>query len=274
MVKGGNVMAAPAERFTADYDPIAWFYNQHWSAHYHPWALEMLERALLYRIPNGAQILDVCCGNGVLASEFAARGYQVTGVDASPEMLRYARVNAPSAEFLLADARSFSAPRRFDAAVSTFDSLNYMLSEADLLAVFRNVFAALLDGGRFVFDLNLEERYRDFWEATCATVDDEHACFIRGDYDRDTHIGRTVVTLFRPSDGWDRKDVVFIQRCHPVEDVLSLLRRAGFAEAACVDAVDDLGVQGEFGIARGIFIATKAAADDGRRHGHGDGVLP
>jgi SAM-dependent methyltransferase len=255
-------MAATAERLTADYDPIAWFYNQYWSAHYHPWAIAMLERAVLCRMSKGARILDVCCGNGVLARELALRGYKVTGVDASEEMLRYARANAPSAEFVRADAIGFAAPRQFDAAISTFDSLNYMLSEDDLLAVFRNVFAALVDGGRFVFDLNLERRYLDFWGATCSTVDDDHACFLRGDYDPQTHIARTLVTLFRPKGAWERDDVVFLQRWYPVEVVLALLRKAGFAGTACLDASKDLELEGDFGIARGVFVATKGRASD------------
>ena len=255
-------MSATAEKLTADYDPIAWFYNQHWSAHYHPWALAMLERAVLCRVSKGALILDVCCGNGVLARELAERGYRVTGIDASEKMLRYARANAPSAKFVRADARTFTAPAQFEAAISTFDSLNYMLSEDDLLAVFRNVFAALVEGGRFVFDLNLERRYLDFWGATCSTVDDGHACFMRGDYDPETHIARTLVTLFRPDGAWERDDVVFLQRCHPVEEVLALLRKAGFAGTACLDASKDLEVEGDFGIARGVFVATKGRTSD------------
>ena len=38
-----------------------------------------------------ADILDVCCGTGLLAAELAARGYRVTGVDASEAMLAQAR---------------------------------------------------------------------------------------------------------------------------------------------------------------------------------------
>ena len=158
-------------------------------------------------------------------------------------------------------------PRQFEAAISTFDSLNYMLSEDDLLAVFRNVFAALIEGGRFVFDLNLERRYRDFWGATCSTVDDDHACFMRGDYDPETHLARTIVTLFRPNGAWKRDDVVFVQRCHGLEDVVALLGKAGFAGAACLDASRDLELEGDFGNARGVFVATKGRAsnaDSGR----------
>jgi 2-polyprenyl-3-methyl-5-hydroxy-6-metoxy-1,4-benzoquinol methylase len=88
-------MAAFAEKLTADYDPIAWFYNQHSSAHYDRWALAMLECAIPGRISKGTRILNICCRDGVVARELALRGYQVTGIDGSEEMVRYARANAP-----------------------------------------------------------------------------------------------------------------------------------------------------------------------------------
>jgi SAM-dependent methyltransferase len=237
-------MAAFAEKLTADYDPIAWFYNQHSSAHYDRWALAMLERAIPGRISKGTRILNICCRDGVVARELALRGYQVTGIDGSEEMVRYARANAPSAEFVCADAKRFTAPHRFEAVMSTFDSLKYMLSKDDLPAVFRNVFEALVAGGSFVFDLNLERRYRDFRGATCSTVGDDHACFTRGDYDPETHMTRTLITLFRPKGEWQRDDVVLLQRCYPAEELIAMPRKTGFAEAACLDACNDFSDSG------------------------------
>lgn len=251
-------MSRVAETGTADYNGIAWFYDRHWSSHYHPWALAMLEKALLNGLPPGASLLDVCCGNGVIARELTPRGFRVTGLDMAEEMLAYARANVPAATFIRADARAFHLEPRFAGALSTFDSLNHILSPDDLLDVFRNVHHALIDGGRFVFDLNLEARYRDHWGSTGATVNDDHACFIRGNYDPATRIARTEVSLFRLQDAaWSRNDVVLLQRSHPTPEILSLLRMAGFDHAECLDAAADLGIHGHFSDARGVFVATK-----------------
>jgi SAM-dependent methyltransferase len=116
-------------------------------------------------LPAAARVLDLCCGSGDLSRELLARGYQVTGLDGSPEMLRYARQRVPRTEFLLEDARSFACEARFDAVLSTYDSLNHILSLEELEAVFANVFRALVPGGLFFFDLhqlrsNREDRPR------------------------------------------------------------------------------------------------------------------
>src|SRR5690242_20258701 len=108
------------------YDRLAWFYNKYWGAHYHGLALAVLDKILLRDLPTAAHILDLCCGTGHLTQALARRGYRVTGVDASQEMLRYARENVPAAEFIAADARDFSFRLEFDAVISTFESLNHI----------------------------------------------------------------------------------------------------------------------------------------------------
>jgi hypothetical protein len=65
-----------------------------------------------------------------------------------------------------------------------------------------------------------------------------------------------MVSLFRYRGKWEREDLMLLQRCHPADEVLKLLRRAGFARAECHDAISDLGIEGDFGRGRGIFVAT------------------
>jgi trans-aconitate methyltransferase len=66
---------------------------------------------ILSELSTDACLLDLCCGAGHLTRALAGRGYRVTGLDGSAEMLRYARENAPSAEFIWTDARTFSSPQ-------------------------------------------------------------------------------------------------------------------------------------------------------------------
>jgi demethylmenaquinone methyltransferase/2-methoxy-6-polyprenyl-1,4-benzoquinol methylase len=48
-------------------------------------------RFLVSRLPRGGRVLDVATGTGLVAAELLRRGYRVTGVDQSEEMLAVAR---------------------------------------------------------------------------------------------------------------------------------------------------------------------------------------
>jgi len=250
-------MRAVSTEVVADYNPIAAFYQEHWSSHYHPWAKVVLEKTLLTRVPKGGRILDLCCGNGIIAQHLSGLGYHVTGIDVSENMLRYARENSRDSEFIVADARSFWLHSLHDGALSTFDSLNHILSSEDLLSVFENVNRSLAAGAVFVFDAVREEGYLKAWKNTCANVGENYACFIRGNYDQYTRLGRTDITLFEENGSWRRSDVSFLQRFHPIDDIKQLLREARFRNVDVYNAIDDLGIEGYFGEGRAVFMAEK-----------------
>lgn len=240
-----------------DYNSIAGFYRKHWCSHYHAGLTAMLERLLLARLAPGARILDVCCGTGTVARRLAGRGFAVTGLDASVEMLRYAAKEVPQARLLAADARAFDLPPMFDGALCTFDSLSYMIEDEDLERVFANVRAALIPGGVFVFDLSLAEAYRSEWHRSCSIVEDDEACFVRGVYNEDQQLGHTLITHFHANGVWERTDVVFVARCRAPGEVLRALECAGFAERQCYRTDVDEELRGYLGPGRACFVATK-----------------
>jgi SAM-dependent methyltransferase len=252
----------------AVYDDFAWFYNRYWNEEFHDAAFPILERIWLPRVPDGARILDVCCGTGHLAARLTARGYRVTGVDASAEMIRHARENAPSAEFHVADAGRFQFPARFDAAVSTFDSLNHLLAKETLEAAFRNTAAALKPGAPFAFDMLLEDAYRTHWGESFALVRDDHALTITGSvYDPRGRAARCTVTMFRLTEGaWRRSDVTIHERCYTPAEISSALAGAGFGELSCYDA-GDLGMAGQLGEGRTFFVAARLNPPGGGNSG-------
>jgi SAM-dependent methyltransferase len=240
----------------SDYDAFAWTYNRHWGDMFLRQSLKALDKLVLPRMPAGGRILDLCCGTGQLARELTARGLRVTGVDGSEEMLRYARTNAPDARFILADARSFRLPAKYGAAISAFDSLNHVMTLEGLTQVFRNVHAALAPGGRFLFDLNMEEAYLAQWRGSFTIVEDESVCILRPSYDPDEKLGRDDITMFRLVKGaWHRADLSLTQRCYPEGDVRSALSGAGFSEVSTYNAERDFDVRG--GAGRTFFLARK-----------------
>ncbi|MDR7586593.1 MAG: methyltransferase domain-containing protein, partial [Armatimonadota bacterium] len=82
----------------AEYDAFAWMYNRYWGQDSVQRFLPVIEKLVLPHLGPHARILDLCCGTGQLAQALAQRGYQVTGIDGSEEMIRYARINAPAVE--------------------------------------------------------------------------------------------------------------------------------------------------------------------------------
>ena len=166
-------MAMSPEEIYSEYDRFAWFYNKYWGGEYCRPALAIFNVILFPHLPDGCRILDLCCGAGQIAKGLTERGYQVTGVDGSEGMLEFARANAPTAEFIRADARDFHVPDKFQGVISAFDSLNHVMEFEELMTVFRNVYAAMEDDGVFLFDLNLEDE-SEMLAGSLHMVEDHH----------------------------------------------------------------------------------------------------
>src|SRR3954453_20282027 len=254
----------------ASYDDFAWFYDRYWNEEFHNLAFPILERIWLPRVPPEGRVLDVCCGTGYLARLLAARRLRVAGGDASTEMIACARRDLPAAEFHVADAADFALPADFDAAVSTFDSINHILGMEQLQAAFRNTAAALRPDAPFVFEVLFEEAYRTNWADRFAMVRADNVLAItRSGFDFRTRIAQCTITMFRLIEGqWRRADTTVREQCYTAPEIDNALARAGFGEILCYDA-RDLGMGGQLGEGRTFYVATKqpprgAARNSGR----------
>ena len=226
----------------SDYDSFAWFYNRYWGEEFSRPALTIFNMLLFPLLPQGCQVLDLCCGTGQLAAGLTERGYQVTGLDGSEAMLSFARENAPGAKFLRADARSFKLPGRYQAVLSAFDSLNHIMELPELTQVFTNVYRVLGESGIFLFDLNREDE-SEIVGQTLDMISDDHVCVVRASYDVESKLKRYQVTMFRLLNGlWQRHDVDLWQRYYDEEDVLEALAKAGFKRIRTYDARREFGM--------------------------------
>lgn len=107
----------------------------------------------------GGSLLDIGCGTGAHAREFAQLGWAVSGVDLSPRMIEIARAKVPAGaavDFTVGSATQFDLGRTFAAAVSLFHVASYQAEAGELTAMCANVRRHLRAGGAFVFD---------FWHA-------------------------------------------------------------------------------------------------------------
>jgi len=253
----------------SDYNNFAWIYNKHWGYFYSGNSFAILEKLMLQYLPPNAYILDLCCGTGKLAQKLTEQGYRVTGIDSSEEMIRFAKENAPNAEFIVEDARNFRLPSVYNGVIAAYDSLNHIMNLEDLIGTFQNVYECLVEGGLFLFDLNMEDAYNTFWKGSRGTVEDDYAYIARSSYDPDEKIGKLDFTIFRLLEGkWERSDLTFLQKCYSEREIISALESVGFAEINVYDfqrGLDGLYKQ----IGRSFFVCNKPLSDNPIKFLHG-----
>ena len=220
-----------ALNINSKYDSWARIYNQYWGARYCENNLPPFEQLLQeYQIYKGTSILDLCCGTGHMAQHLIEQGYKVTGLDISEAMLRYARENAPNAQFILDDARLFKLPPSFNAVISPSGSLNHIMTIEELQQVFTKVYNALLDNGVFLFALNLEDGYTS-WNSviTDGDVKDDFAWACCDSYNPGEKIGQFKITIFELVEKvWQRFDINNLVRAYSQGEVSSALECVGF----------------------------------------------
>ena len=127
--------------------------------------IEFLEETLLSEQYHS--ILDLGCGRGRHSHNLAERGYEVTGIDLSPEAIKTAKekaeeLNLSNVQFEVGDMRD-PLPRKFDAIVNLFTTFGYFKSDKENASVLDSVTQMLKDEGLFVLDyLNAEKVKQDF----------------------------------------------------------------------------------------------------------------
>ncbi|MCL6753053.1 methyltransferase domain-containing protein [Nostoc sp. CCCryo 231-06] len=194
--------------------------------------IPILENLMLQHIPKEADILDLGCGSGKLVQQLHLKGYQMTGLDASKELLRYARINAPKSKFLLNDIRQFELPSTFDAVLS-YIVLLFILNVEELTYVFQNVYAALRDKGLFVFTIPITDWFHEIAPPIFDHVNVNHECALIEifHYKPEERIWEIQVTGFELIQNiWKRSDTTWFRKDFFLADVQLGLEKAGFKD--------------------------------------------
>ena len=204
---------------------------------YRAWGDSIEEAFSRYRPEGTPSVLDLGCGSGRMTVELARRGYDMVGVDGSPEMLSVAREVAeeagvlPQCLFLLQDLCSFELYGTVEAVVCCLDTLNHLTSYRDLRACLSLVHNYLVPGGLFLFDLNSRKKFETVYADNVYTYETEDAfCVWQNEYRPKSSLADFYVTVFeREEDGsYLRSDAVTRERMYPTESILRELRAAGF----------------------------------------------
>jgi SAM-dependent methyltransferase len=96
--------------------------------------LPPLVAALMARLPDGARVLDLGCGNGLPVARALAERFEVLGLDLSPVQVARARALVPEAQFLVGDMTEARFPNEaFDAVVALYSLIHVPLAEQPAL---------------------------------------------------------------------------------------------------------------------------------------------
>ncbi len=199
-------------------------------------------------------ILDAACGTGSMTLELARRGYDMTGVDLSPEMLTVARERAAEAGqegilFLCQDIGELDLYGTVDACVSTLDSINHV-TEPEALESFFDLLhrCFLVHGGVLVFDINTPYKFENIYGNNDFILEDE-GMYVgwQNSYDPDERLAYFYLSLFEEGEGgrYARTDMTQIERCYGMDETKGMLERAGFevigvySDYECTPAEDD-----------------------------------
>ena len=214
----------------------------------------------LIGLQPSATVLDMGCGPGRHALEFARRGYRVTGVDRTATYLakadKAAQKEELKVEWVEADMRHYRCDDMFDVAVSLLTSFGYFEDPSEDSQVVENLFASLKPGGHLVMDLMGKEvlarifRERDWHEESDGTVVLEERK-VAADWSR-IHVRWVLIQ------GERRREHRFGHRVYSAMELMGLLGRIGFADIKAYGSLAGAGYDHE--AERLVMVARKPGA--------------
>lgn len=184
----------------------------------------------LLELPSGATVLDLPCGPGRHALEFARRGFRVTGVDRTAAYLAEARRRAEdsslSVELIEADMREFRREAAYDVIVNLLTSFGYFEDPAEDRRVAENFFACLKPGGRLLMDLMGKEVLARIFQPRDWSEEDDGALVLQ---ERKVRPGWEWIDVrWIVMRGTRRSERRFGHRLYSATELVALLNDVGF----------------------------------------------
>ena len=190
-------------------------------------------------------VVELGCGTGSFTTVMAKKGYDIMGIDLSPDMLNIARDKAAKQGldimYLEQDMRELDLYCTAGTVVSVCDSVNYLLEDSDVLETFRLVNNFLFPKGVFIFDFNTLHKYRDVIGDVTIAENREDCSFIWDNYyHEEEHINEYDLTIYARCDSEEelfRRSVeTHFQRGYTLDEMKEFVKKAGLLFVTAIDA--------------------------------------
>ena len=216
---------------TAAYTNLAeWFEYLNDDCGYENWSQYLILKLKSYPLSCG---LDIGCGGGWFTRAFTKSGYQMTGLDISPQMLDFAQNKALQegvrGEYLLGDITAMKLPRRFDFATAINDCINY-IPKNKINTAFKNISGALKKGGIFLFDISSKRKFERKIANTVSADDREDITYLSfNQVEGDRAIMDVTLFIKRADGAFERRDETHTQYIYEEEEMKAALEKNGFS---------------------------------------------
>ena len=198
-------------------------------------------------------ILDLGCGTGKMTLELASRGYDMTGVDNSSEMLDIAsnsaaELNISNVLWLLQDMREFELYGTVGVVVSCLDCMNHLTNASDFKKCLSHVHNYLVPGGIFIFDINGRGKFREVYSDNSYVFEsDSSMCIWQNSYNDKTGICDFYITLFSENEdgSYYRDDEAQKEKMYTLKSIKKMLKESSldfigaYSDFNFTEATDD-----------------------------------
>lgn len=185
-------------------------------------------------------VLDLACGTGTLSWLLAARGYEMIGVDISPDMLaqamekgmeRKAKEDEIAPIFLCQSMDELDLYGTVDACICMLDSVNHVIEPDALREAFRRVELFLEHGGLFLFDILTPRRLQSMDGGIFLDESEDAYCVWRSDFDEENRLCTHAMDLFlREGDSWRREQEEHAEYAYTPQELMDYLQALGFEQ--------------------------------------------
>lgn len=208
---------------------------------YVQWGEYLLSLLKEYDIRSGL-VLELGCGTGNMTEFLAAKGYDMIGLDSSCDMLDAAMekksISGHNILYLNQDMREFELYGTVAAVVSICDSLNYITKYEELVTVLKLVNNYLDPKGLFIFDMNMEAKFKTINDAVIAENREEASFIWENTYYEAEHINEYELTIFARCDDekYEKLTEIHYERAYSLEEIKAALQEAGMTFVASYNA--------------------------------------
>ncbi len=244
---------------------------------YEQWA-EYLHAQLQKHNCPGKRLLDLGCGTGSITVPLARKGYDITAVDLSAEMLEQARAKTARCE---AEGESLQIDWQqqdmtqldlydaednfmmFDGVIATFDAFNYVTEPEALQFLLQDLSDHINDNGILMFDVQTPYKLREYLGNNIYTLHRPEVEYMwENHFDEEEQICQMDITFFlRQENGlYRRVTESHTERVYEIELLQLWLSMTGFEIVSIYQELSEQPLEADSH--RAVFVARKLPWDD------------